>query len=55
MNKKMIKNEQELARGLKCEELCVLSKKKDHLGSPNDNIVHSALINKSKEKICPIC
>ncbi len=55
MKNKKINNEQELARGLKCEELCVLSKKKDHLGDANANIVHSALINKSKEKMCPIC
>jgi len=53
--KKIIHNENELASGLKCEELCVLSKKREHADSPNEKIVRDALKAKSKEKMCPIC
>jgi len=55
MSKKIIKTQKELATDLNCEELCVLSKKKDFIGREINKKTRNAVSNQRENKLCPIC
>jgi hypothetical protein len=55
MSKKIIKTQKELATDLNCEELCVLSKKKDFIEREINSKTRTAVSKERENKVCPVC
>ena len=51
----MIKNKREFLRDLSCEELCVVSNKKDSLNEKRVGKFKRIIDKELKIKMCPIC